>query len=198
LADYEDPGWRPVLRNFWPYLIPYVGYFLARRKMRGSSMDSLTSFRLAFVGLVFALLLFGYVLLFIVQSDRWWSADQSLWFLWVALAVAGLAILYVQSVRVRSLDVTSLGKLAATYRGVTFTGLGAAASPAFVSFIGVFIMGNYWIYLVGLAVSVLLLLQVGPTHREIARRQEQISYQGSSLSLVQALLETPPPGWNRL
>src|SRR5207253_1734314 len=97
-------------------------------------------------------------------------------------------------VRARPLHVSSLRKIAASYRALTFMGIGSAEAPALAAFVGVFVMGAYWIYLVGLPISLTSLLLAGPKSREIARRQEQIDAQGSSLSLVQGLMETRLPG----
>jgi hypothetical protein len=179
------------------YLIPFAGPFLIQRREKRSGIDHLTAFRFIFVGLVVALLLWGWILLYIVESGRWWRADQNVWFLGVVLGIGALATLDVQWARARRLDVTSPGHLAASYRARTFIGIGASEVPALAAFVGVFVMGAYWIYLVGLPVSLAGLLLAGPTRREIARRQEQIAARGSPLSLVQALMETPPPGFGR-
>lgn len=197
MADHEDPGWRPFLRVLRTSLIAFVGQFLIQRKEKRGGIDHLTAFRLIFVGLIVALLFWGWVLLYIVESGRWWSTDQDAWFLGVVLRVGALATLLVQRVRARRLDVTSPGNLAASYRARTFIGIGSAEVPALAALVGVFVMGAYWIYLVGLAFALAGLSLVGPTRREIAPRQEQIAAQGSPLSLVKALMEAPPPGFRR-
>jgi hypothetical protein len=197
VADYEDPGWRPLFKELKVYLIPFAGPLLFRRKQR-PAVDPLTAFRLIFLGLVGSLLVWGWILLYIVQSDRWWKSDQSTWFLAVVIGLGAGNLIYVQAIRARRLNVEFLERLAASYRGQTFIGIGVAESSALVGFVGTFIMGNYWIYLVGLTFALSELFLVGPTRREIARRQEQIAAQGSPLSLVQALMETLPPGWRKI
>ena len=142
-------------------------------------------------------MVWGWVLLYIVQSDRWWKADQGTWFVVVVLGIGAGALVYVQAIRARRPNAESLERLAASYRALTFIGIGVAESAALIGFVGTFVMSNYWIYLVGMTFALGGLLLVGPTRREIARRQEQITAQGSPLSLVQALMETPTPAWRR-
>ena len=168
---------------------------MIQRKERRGGIDPLTAFRFIFVGLVFALLLWAWILLYIVESGRWWSTDQGMWFLAVVLGLAAASLVYVQAIRARRLNVESPERLAASYRAATFIGIGVAQCSALIGFVGAFVMSTYWIYLVGLAFALTGLYLVGPTPREIARRQDQIAAQGSPLSLVQALMETPPPGW---
>src|SRR5213080_4302066 len=78
VADYEDPGWRPLFKELKVYVIPFAGPILFKRKQR-PAVDPLTAFRLILLGLVGSVLVWGWILLYIVQSDRWWKSDQSRW-----------------------------------------------------------------------------------------------------------------------
>ena len=99
---------------------------------------------------------------------------------------------YVQRIRSRPLDTTGPRELVASYRANTFIGVGISEIPALAALVGTFLMGEGWIYLVGLLISMIDMVLIGPYKREIARRQEQINAQGSSLSLGSALMQGPP------
>jgi len=188
----EDPGWRPLLWRAPISLIPVFGLLYLRRRRPS---DALTEFRFVWLGIVVSLWLFAFVLLFVVPTDRYWKTDRDLWLTFIFLAVALVSLVRLQALRNSNLDVSSLQKLAASYRGKAFIGIGWAESPALAAFIATFFVHALWIYLLGAVVATLELIWVGPTKRELARRQEQISEQGSSLSLLAALLERPPsPG----
>jgi hypothetical protein len=187
-AMEEDPGWGPVLSRLKWLAIPFVGPLLMRRARTAAAMDPVTSFRLIYAGLVFSLLTFAWVLLLIVERDRWFVNDQSNWYIWVVLVACLADLLFLRLVRSRPLKLDSPGLLAGSYRGLTFIGIGIAESGALIAFVGVFVMGTYWIYLVGLAFALFGLSEIGPTRREIQRRQQQIEEQGSSLSLITALM----------
>jgi hypothetical protein len=83
--------------------------------------------------------------------------------------------------------------LAASYRAVMFIGIGSANSAALFGFAGIFMGGNFWLYLLAFALPGLALIT--PTRADIERRQRQIEAQGSSHSLLDTLIEIPPPRW---
>jgi len=72
-----------------------------------------------------------------------------------------------------------------------FIGIGCADSVALFGFVGIFIGGTIWLYLLGLAFALPGLALIGPTRADIERRQQQIAAQGSSLSLLEALMAPP-------
>jgi hypothetical protein len=167
------------------------GLNVFRLRSRLATADGLTRTRVIYLGVVFALWLFLIVLTSIVSVDRWWSTDHSLWFFIVVLAVSCLTSLAVRWVRGRPLDTSSPRSLATSFMARMFIGIGYAETAAVVAFVSVFLMHALWIYFVGLAFSTINLILVGPTRREIARRQEQIMAQGSGLSLGAALMAMP-------
>jgi F0F1-type ATP synthase membrane subunit c/vacuolar-type H+-ATPase subunit K len=188
--DYEDPGWEPVLKRISWGLIPIIGPLLILRRRRPA--DGLTTIRLIYLGIVVALWLLVVVLLFIVPSDRWFATDQVGWVLMVV--VAGLISLAgVQWVRSRPLDVTSAASLGATYRGNFFVGIGLAEGAALVGFVTTFFADAFWPYLIGLLFSNIGMVLIGPSKREIARRQGQIQGHGSPLSLGKVLKDGTSP-----
>jgi F0F1-type ATP synthase membrane subunit c/vacuolar-type H+-ATPase subunit K len=187
----EDPGWGLVLKRLRLFAIPFIGPMLMYRR-RKDPLDGITGLRLIFVGLLNALWLYALVLLFIVPSDRWWKADQSTWVVGVVVSWGVISLGLVQLVRSRPLDTASPQELAGSFRSKLFIGIGSAESAALVAFVGTFVMGTWWIYLVGMSFALIGLLLVGPTRHEIARRQEEVVARGSPLSLVAALMGMPP------
>ncbi|TMK84747.1 MAG: hypothetical protein E6G44_09295 [Actinobacteria bacterium] len=167
-------------------LIPVWGLLWARTRMKG--MDRITSTRLIFAGVVATLPLFAFVLLFVIPSRQWFRSAGDNWFIGVALGADLLSLAAVQRVRSRRLDTSSAERLASSYLATLFVGIGRAELAGLVALVGTFVMGTLWIYLVGMVVAIIGLLLVGPTRREIARRQEQIAAQGSPLSLGAALM----------
>jgi hypothetical protein len=68
-----------------------------------------------------------------------------------------------------------------------------AESAALFGFVGVFIGGSLWIYLVGLAFAVVAFWMIAPTRLDIERKQREITAAGSPLSLLDALTTFPTP-----
>jgi hypothetical protein len=80
------------------------------------------------------------------------------------------------------------------YRVQLFIGISVSEAAALAGFVGSFVMGTWWICLVGQSFATIGLTLIGPSRREIARRQDWIASQGSSPLLGKALMETPPRG----
>ena len=184
--DFDDPGWRPILRSVALIAIPFVGVFMWRRRSRNA--DGLTALRSTYLGIVMAVWLMGLVLLLIVPRRHWFALSRSNSFFWVVLGVGVTSLAYVQAIRSRSLKTSSPAALAASYRGNFFIGLGVSEAAALAGFVGSFAMGTWWIYLVGASFATIGFILIGPSRREITRRQDQIASQGSSLSLRKALM----------
>jgi uncharacterized protein YybS (DUF2232 family) len=81
-VDYDDPGWRHILKPS-TFLLPSLGLRLMRR--REGQVDGITGMRTIYIGLLTSLWLFAVVLLFIVPSNRWFAVEGARW---VALVVA--------------------------------------------------------------------------------------------------------------
>jgi hypothetical protein len=194
LEGSDDPGWRPIIRRLPILFVPVIGFL---RFNRGRPRDHLLEFRLIFIGVVGALWLFLYGLFFIVPSDRWWKTDRVPWFLAVVIGIGILGQIRIRALRRGQLDLSSEERLAASFKTKVFIGFGSAEIAALAAFVGTFLMHALWICPIGLAFSTVGFVRVGPTKREIARRQRQIADQGSTLSLLDALAKTPPPGWRK-
>jgi hypothetical protein len=184
--DYEDPGWRPALKVSLPFLIvPVVGL---RWTLQRSKVDGLTTMRAVFIRLVSSLFVFLVVLPFLAGEG---SEGDASWLPYLLVAVGLVSLITVRWVKGRPLAMATIESLAGTYRGSFFIGVGMAMSPALFGFVGFFIDGRLWLYLLGMGFSLIAFAWIAPTRGDIERRQEQIQAQGSSLSLGKALMETP-------
>jgi MFS family permease len=183
--DYEDPGWTEAIKRT---LFPYSTLLRLRRK----TGNQIVGMRMIYLGIVTAAFLIGFVLSFIVPSNRWFDRGERTWFLFVVAGIGLLCLLRIDRLRRRPLDASDRDRLADTYQASLFIGIGCAEAPLLAGFIGSFVTHTLWIYLVALAPALIGFLLIAPSRHEIARRQEQIASQGSSLSLGSALMEARP------
>jgi hypothetical protein len=155
--------------------------------------DGLTGLRQVFVFLLSALWLL-LVLLYYIFVDR--DAAEALPAGWSAagLALYGVvALLLTRWARSRPLDAESATALAGSYRNNFFKGIAFSESVALAAFVSVFLSNRLWIYLIGLAFSMIGFAMIVPTRGNIERKQQEIMAQGSPLSLGDALMHAPPP-----
>jgi hypothetical protein len=174
--------------GLWRHWIALVGSVM-RLRARPVETNGLIHLRSVFLLLVAALLLFVVPLSFIGPLD---GGDKR-WVVWAVVAIGIISLAWVASIRRRPLLTTSLEALARHYRALFFIGVGAAADAALLGFVGVFLGGGLWIYLVGLAFGLVGLWMIAPTRSDIERRQREIAAAGSPLSLLDALISVPTP-----
>jgi hypothetical protein len=186
---HEDPGWREALRGLWWYLIPLVGPIL-RGRGAGQQENGLVALRSVYAGLIVPLFLFVVVLTFIEPFD---GGDEG-WVPWVVVIIGVVSVALIARFRRRPLVTTSSKALAGTYRAWFFIEIGLAEAAGLFGFVGVFLTLGYWVYLLGLAFALAGLWLAAPTRSDIERRQREISAAGSSLSLLDALIEMRPSG----
>jgi hypothetical protein len=184
--DPEDPGWGVPLRSIVRSAVPFVGLLSARR--RRSRRDPLTVMRSLILSEVASLFLFLIAFSFIAH----WDGGDEGWVPSGVIAVGGLAMIGIAWVRRRPVRGTTQASLVNVYRTQFFLSIGLAMIPALTSLAGVLITRSLWIYLIGLAFSLVGLAWIAPTRRDIERRQAELTASGSPLSLLDALLTTPP------
>jgi hypothetical protein len=185
----EDPGWHQALRGLWWYLIPLVGPIVRGRGAQQQE-NGLVVMRSVYVGLIVPLFLFIVVLTFIEPFD---GGDEG-WVPWIVVIIGLLSVAGIARIRRRPLAMTSSKALAGTYRALFFIEIGIAEAAALWGFVGVFLTPGYWVYLLGLPFALAGLWLAAPTRSDIERRQREISAAGSSLSLLDVLIEMRPPG----
>jgi O-antigen/teichoic acid export membrane protein len=156
-------------------------------KARRVETNGLIDLRSIFLALVVALLLFLVPLSFVAP----WDGGDERWVPWLVILGGILSLAWVSSIRRRPLQATSLEGLANWYRALFFVGVGMAVSAVMWGFVGVFLGGSLWIYLLGLAFGLVGLWMIAPTRTDIERKQREITAAGSSLSLLDALISVP-------
>jgi F0F1-type ATP synthase membrane subunit c/vacuolar-type H+-ATPase subunit K len=176
----DDPGWPRGSALF--ILFPPAARLQSRR-----SADGLLILRQLFLAFVSAILLFGFVQVFVVTE----SGPVLPW-----LAILG-GVMIVSLVLTRAvnpaLDCTSSEKLAASYRTRFFIRLAFTENVALFAFMFGFAGGPRWIYAVGGAFTLWRFWAiVAPTRAALARDQEELNAQGCGLSVVAALRGSMP------
>jgi len=183
----EDPGWRLAFRVAWGAVISLLDFF-ARRRIKRTSANELIALRAQFLTAVSPLFLFLAILPAVGSNSR---PDNVHWLLFFVAGYGVLCLANILWLRRRPLMTNTPQTLAASYKAVMFIGIGCADSVALFGFVGIFIGGTIWLYLLGLAFALPGLALIGPTRADIERRQQQIAAQGSSLSLLEALMAPP-------
>jgi hypothetical protein len=179
--DDGDPGWRPAWHIVVGRIPPF--FFIPSYRHRRAP-EALTAFRATFIGVVAPLPLYVVLLAF----DRPWNDGTVPTRVAVGLTILGLlSLAFVERARRRPLEIEGPDRLAESFRSRTFAGLGFAEMPVLLAFVAVLTSGNVWPYAIGLSFSLVGLWLIAPGARELARRQEEITFRGSPLSLVAAL-----------
>lgn len=177
----EDPGW-PITGSLLLFFIPGVGPLLYRRRgppLRGEALGAL---RMAFIAFFNAIVMFGFVLLFVPGDD-----GPVVPWLPVLLGYAALVIAVSRSVD-RPLDCSSDARLAASYRNRFFVRTAFGESIALLAFVFTFIGGPKWIYYVGGVITLAFFWsRVAPTRSALLRDQDALQAMGSGQSLIRIL-----------
>jgi hypothetical protein len=171
---YEDPGWRPAFKR--------LGLGGLRRSPQ-AGMDGVMITRLIFLALLLSALLILYVLVFII--DRVGTPDVTLGSMVLVLGIGGVAASAWTANR--QLDINSASALAESYRTNFFLGFALNQAPLLMSFVFCFTEEELWPYLVDLPLYLIGMALIAPSRRNLARRQEQVQHQGSTLSLGRSL-----------
>jgi hypothetical protein len=194
VANYDDPGWIPIIKRLWPtLLLPWLR-LSKRYRMRENAIrtEALSASRMIFIGIFltpFTLLL---VLSFVANDPDRWSLPGA--FGWVVAGVGAAALLVVSLRRHRPLDWSDPKALVISWRTALFIGIAIAELPLFVAFVLTFSSRNLWVFVIGLAFTVVGFLLVAPSRHNIEKRQEQLDAAGSSLLLGEILTTSQPTG----
>lgn len=176
-VDYDDPGWS--IGVLFRALVPVWGARQLARETNG-----LRALRSLYSALVLAPLILLGVLAMLGPSQEVYPPGV------VALGVAIVGVQSLLSRRFwsqRPLPTDSGSELLERYRALFFLQFAMADSPILAGFVGFFLGGRLWIYLLGFAFGLIGLLQMAPTRRNIQRRQAQLQATGSTLSLGRLL-----------
>jgi hypothetical protein len=134
----------------------------------------------SFVG---AIVVLGVVALFVGPSSEEMSP----------MAVAGIVVAYgisapfVPRFVERRLDCSSTDALVRSYQSRFLLRLAIAETSALLGFVGVFLSGAWWPYLLGALFSMVGFARAAPTEASLTRDQEALSAAGCWLPLREAL-----------
>jgi hypothetical protein len=187
MTNDHDPGWRPSLRALGWFVIPVIGS-LMRTRARRRETNGLILLRNIYLALVGQLILFPVAFSFI---GPWDGGDEG-WMPWAVVPIGIVSLVWIARLRRRQLLTTSPEALAGSYRVLFFLGVGLAEVPALLAMAVVLLRGSFWICLVGLPFALAGMWMVAPSHRDIERRQREITAAGSPHSLLDALIAAPP------
>ena len=191
--DSRDPGWAPALRA--GLLDVFAPWRIVGRTKRLSHLDGLTTTRIIWLVLIESLLLFLITLSFIAHDRPAHPAGG--WLLAVALVGCASAFLTFNVIQRTSLKGGEPEALLKSYQMRFFIGFAEAEVAALFGFVVVFVTGRLVSYVIGLAFTLVGMMLVAPTTKNLARDQRALREQGSSLSLVEVLMSGPPPGAKR-
>jgi hypothetical protein len=182
-GGYDDPGWPSIPALIGVSMTPW-------RRSRTLARDGLTATRTIWIGLVGSVVLYLPLLAFIAP----WRCGRSVGIAPVLLIGAVFPTLAaVAWTQRRSLDASSPGALAGTWRTSFFFGIGFAQSIGLAAFTVAVLTGNARVYVLGMLPTLIGLAMIAPSRRNIDRRQQEIGASGSPLSLGRALMGPSPP-----
>lgn len=186
LGPVEDPGWRPALIA----LVPIVGVRLAARRRRSHPTSGLVLVRQLFLTFAVAIVMFGFVLTQLDLSSG--DAPMSSGLVTVLVGVVACVALVIGPIVERPLDGSSVGGLAETWRTRFFIRIAFGETPALVGFVGAFLAGSVFPYVLGACATAVIFARAAPSARNIATDQERLNDRGSALSLLNILATWSP------
>ncbi len=154
---------------------------------------ALLQIRLTFITFVSAVCLFQVVLAFLLSESQQ-PVGGPIWLFVVLIASGGLSAVLLPRFE-KPLDCTSDLTLVASYRSRYFARVAVTESSALIAFVGALTTREWWIYPLGLLVSLLGFARFAPTSRHLAHDQTFLSDHGCRRLLLKALtnpLAQPP------
>jgi hypothetical protein len=195
-----DPGWGGALRRAWPALLlpfPHGALLLAR------NADGLTRLRTFFLSFAFTPITIGIILWLIMRDAEPDPGESALPYvaLCLGLGFSELAMItfFTRRRPLVAHDAPSNEKsdpvaVARAYRASAALGASLAQSAFLIGFVATFIADRVEMILLGIPFMAVGLFLSAPTASDLARRQEELRLQGSSVDLVEAVKTSP---WGR-
>jgi len=184
----HDPGWPNFgtsIRSLWTVLAP--GLRIRQfQQHSGPGADSLTFVRVMYIQYCVMLVVIGLALVVLGATSVHAAKDVAAW----AAAVVAVGIVGLVTPRLvqRPLDGTSDANLAGTYRTRFFLRIAFGNVAALVAFVASFAAGEYLLYLLGCAFSVVAFVDAAPSKKNIAADQRDLVRGGCNRSLLGALI----------
>jgi hypothetical protein len=151
--------------------------------------------RTIFLAFVSTLFILWFVLSFIAPFGSGFDGPPGTWAVLVVAFWAGGQI-FATTVLRRPLPPDSPQALSAAYRTRFFLVIALSESAALMAFVGVFVAGEGWVYLIGLGLALLGMSRVAPTAASLERIDADLRGR-ASFSVYDALEEPGTPSAGR-
>jgi hypothetical protein len=161
-----------LLSIVWP-----MGPF-ARRKL-----SVLAAMRALFIATPIQWAMFLQVLVFVHEDKK-----DLPWLPFALGAVAVTDLLLLAKFTRRAPEGDSLVDLARWFRQVTSLGYALSAAPPLYGFVGYFLTGRLWVYLLGIPFGAAGLALSAPTNRRLAEYDSALRERGSTLRMTDAVM----------
>lgn len=178
----DDPPWFTA-STFITVLVPT----LAIRRAQDGRSSPLEGLRLVFTSFAVAIVLIGVVVLVLAAGGSESETNPPTTAVAAGVAVFGLLTLLAPRLLVQPLDCSSDGVLVGSYRTRFFLCTAFANAASLVGFVGFFLTGQPWIYLIGVPFTVVGMVRTMPSRRNIVRDAETIATAGCGRDLLRLL-----------
>jgi hypothetical protein len=121
------------------------------------------------------------------------SSPAARWFPILVVAIGLLSWTLIVVWRRRPLNATSPSTVSAGFQRIAMVGYALAETPVLLGFIGFFVTGELWVYLIGVPFGLVGFRLAGPTAANLRRWQGQLRSGGLSIRLVETLSSSAPP-----
>ena len=184
----RDPGWGVALKQAWPHVVFPVPQ-LALGRMRRTGADVLTTVRVVFLSWLAAQLAIVAIVRLIAEGGRD-DAPVGPGVFAGGVCLFGLLSFVFARGATPKFDGSGPAELAGSYQTRFFLRMALASSAFLMGFVGTFIVGEWWLVLVGLPFSLAGFAATVPTRSNLRRLQEKVEREGSTLDLLEVLLST--------
>ncbi len=184
----HDPGWPKFgasVRSLWTVFMP--GLRIRQfQQSSGPDADSLTFVRVMFIQYCAMLVVIGLVLVVLDATSSHPTKGVATWT--AVVIVVGIVSLVSPRLISRPLSCSNDANLAGTYRTRFFLRVAFGNVPALMAFVASFATGEYLLFLLGCAFSVVALVYAAPSKKNIAADQRDLVRGGCDRSLLAALI----------
>ena len=181
--DSTDPGWGTVVRTM------LLNSVLFWRRPDPSAHDGVTILRFLFASLLVAGPLITFVTSFIV--DGFGPVDSGLVALCIGLALA--SSLVGTLVMRRKIRTGTEEEFVSWYRTTFFMAFASVEAPYLVTFVIAMTQDRLLPVVIGLLGFIVGMLRIAPGRANIAKLQQRVTAEGSSLEVLGALKRARPP-----
>jgi hypothetical protein len=189
-----DPGWGSPVRTLPMGLVPQLGIQYELGRARAGAVHGLVAVREIFVHLTTMAVLVGTLLGVVIATGGGRHSTARAAAVGCGVVLLGAAALAVGSRLSRPLDCSSDASLARTYVARFMLRLAFANLCLLIGIFGALAANEWWIVLLGAAVTAAGLARLAPTDEHVRAEQAELDASGCQRDLVTALAALPPAG----